>query len=141
MRRAQRSHEVARLGAQAFLVRAQLADALRETAVRLLPDALDSLELVVHPLERVLQRPDVARQPSVGELEEPRAVGLERLGRDPRDRRRGALVEGPLTRCDLGSGLGELPLEGDHLLHAPSALDEGRAHDDEDADGADEQPD
>ena len=59
VRRAQRGDEVPRLGAEPLLIGAQLADALGQRPVCLLAHALDALELGVHPLERVLQRPHV----------------------------------------------------------------------------------
>ena len=133
VRCAQRGHEVARLRTQALLVGAQLLHALLEAAVRLLPDPLDALELVVHAVERVLERPDVARETGVGELEEPRAVGLERLGRDPRDGRRDALVEGPLAGGRLGLDPRQLVFERDHLIRAAPAFDQGGAHGQKDA--------
>ena len=40
------------------------------------------LQLLVHPLERVLERPHMAGELRLRELEEPRAVRVERLGRD-----------------------------------------------------------
>ena len=49
VRRAQRGHEVPGLRAQLLLVGPQLPHALGERPVRLLPDPLDALELLIHP--------------------------------------------------------------------------------------------
>ncbi len=64
-----------------------------QRAVGLLPDPLDAAELDVHPLERVLERTHVTRQVRLGELEEARAVRVERLCRERLDRGLEPLVE------------------------------------------------
>ncbi len=96
-----------------------------EVAVRLLPDALDALELLVHPLQRVLERAYVAGEPRVRELEEPRAVRVERLRGDRLDGHFEPLVERVSLRLECRLGRGELPLERDHLLDPPPPLGKG----------------
>jgi hypothetical protein len=61
----------------------------------------------------------VAREPRFGELEEARAVRVERLGRDRRDRRLQMLVEDAPAHVELRLGVGELALE---LGAAPEAV-------------------
>src|SRR6185503_9207111 len=60
-----------------------------EVAVRLLAHFLDTLDLAVHPLERLLER----QHPGLGELDEAGAVRVESVVRERRDRRPDAIVE------------------------------------------------
>ena len=102
-------------------------------AVRLLANTLDSLELLIHPFERLLERAHVTRQPSVGELEEARAVRIERLRRERLDRRCEAVVHDGSLRGELRVGSRQVPLQLDYLLSAPVALCQRRAYGDVDA--------
>ena len=104
-----------------------------QRAVRLLPDALDVPQLLVHPLERVLERPHVAREVRLRELEEARAVGVERLGRDASSPLRAATRRASSLRRELGLRRGELALERDRpparagdARRAPGARRRGR---------------
>ena len=112
-----------------------------EVAVRLLPDTLDPLQLMIHALEGVLQRADVPGQPCVCELEEAGAVRVERVGGQVLDRGGEPVVEGAALDRELGLGSRERALELDDLLCAPPALDERRAHEEEDAERAHEETD
>ena len=103
-----------------------------QRAVRLLPDALDAPELLVHPLERVLERPHVARKVRLGELEEARAVRVERLGRDRLHRACEPLVARTALHGELGLARGELAFELDDLLGSTPPLDERWTYGDED---------
>ena len=125
MRRAERVREAPRsLG--------ERRDLGLQRPVRLLSNTLDGLQLLVHALEGVLQRPDMARQMRLGELEEPRAVRVERLPRERLYRRFESLVPRAAHDGELRLRSCERPLELDHLLHAPAPLDESGPDRDED---------
>ena len=83
----------------------------------------------------------MARQVRLGELEEARAVRVERLGRERLDRRLEPLVARPALDGELGLRCRERALELDDLLNAPPALDERRAHGEEDGERADGETD
>jgi len=71
-----------------------------------------------------------------GKLEEPCAVGVQRLCRDRLDRRREAVVERASLDCELGTRLCELALQHDDLVGAPPALEKRRTHGEVDAERA-----
>ena len=112
------------------------ADLDLERAVRLLPDALDALELEIHACERVLQRTDVAGEMRLGQLEESCAVGVQRLGRECLDGRFEPLVERSTLDGELRLCSRERTLEHDHFLDASAALEKGGPHGDEDGEAA-----
>jgi hypothetical protein len=111
-----------------------------ERAIGLLAHALDALELRVHLLERVLERPNVPGQARVRELEQARGVLVQRLGRQGLDGRLETSVEHAALDVQRRFHGGELALERYHLVGAPAALDERRAQDEEDADCAHRDP-
>ena len=127
MRRAERVREASRsLG--------ERRDLGLQGAVRLLSNALDGLQLLIHALRASPSSgrtwPDEVR---LGELEEPRAVRVERLPRERLDRRLESLVSRAALDGELRLGSRERPLELDDLLHAPPPLDESGPDRDEDA--------
>ena len=119
----------------------QRRDLCLQGTVRLLTHALDRLELPIHPLERVLERPHVPGEMRLRELEEARAVRIERLRRQRLDRRLEPLVaRSPLHRELRVCGC-ERALELDDFLNTASPLDESRAHHEEDAERAEDEAD
>ena len=68
----------------------------------------------------------------LGELEEPRAVRVQRLSRQRLDRRLESFVLRAAHHGELRLRSCERPLELDHLLHASAALDESGPDRDED---------
>ena len=116
-------------------------DLCLQGAIRLLTHALDRLELPIHPLERVLERLHVPREVRLGELEEARAVRIQRLGRELLDLR----LESSVDRCALDSELRlrgrQRPLELDDVLKTAPPLDESGAHGEEDAERAQDEAD
>ena len=141
VRCAERGDEVARLRPQALLVGPKLAHSLVERSVGLLPRALHALELEIHPLERVLERTDVPGEMRLGQLEEARAVRVERLGRERLDGSLEPLVERPALHLELRFGARQPTLELDHLLHAPAPLQQRRADGEEDGERSDRETD
>ena len=110
-------------------------------AVGLLPDPLDAAELDVHPLQRVRERPHVTREVRLGQLEEARAVRVQRLRRERLDRSLEPLVERTALDGELRLGARERALELDDLLGASPALEERRAYREEDGERSDRQTD
>ena len=111
-----------------------------QRAVRLLPDPLDALELLIHLLERARERAHVARELGIGQLEEARAVRVEGLGGERLHGCREPFVEDAALGGQLRASTGELAPELDHLVHAPPALHQRRAHENEDAESAYDHP-
>jgi hypothetical protein len=114
----------------------ECADLDLERAVRLLPDALDALELEIHACERVLQRTYMAGEMRLGQLEESRAVGVQRLSRECLDGCFESLVERSTLDGELGLCSCERTLEHDHLLDASAALEKRGTRGDEDGETA-----
>ena len=119
----------------------QRRDLRLQGAVRLLTHALDRLELPIHPLERVLERLHVPGEMCLRELEEARAVRIQRLGRELLDLR----FETSVDRCTLDSELRlggrQRPLELDDVLQTLPPLDESGTHGEEDAERAEDEAD
>ena len=112
-----------------------------QRAVRLLTDPLDALELLVHLLERARERAYISRELGIGQLEETGAVRVERLRGERLHGGREALVEdAALGRQLRASTAASSLLSLDHLVHAPPALQQGRAHENEDAESAYDDP-
>jgi hypothetical protein len=93
-----------------------------------LANTLDPAELLIHLLQRVGERPHITGETAVCQLEEARAVRVQRLRRECLDRRCEPVVESTPLRSQLGPRLRERTLELDHLLHAPPPLGERGAH-------------
>ena len=77
--------------------------------------------------ERVLERPHVAREVRLGQLEEPRAVRIQRLGRECLDRRLEPLVERTALDGELRLCSRERALELDDLLRCAGGARGARA--------------
>ena len=75
------------------------------------------------------------------ELEEARAVRVERLGRELLDLRLEARVDRCSLDAELRLGRRQRPLELDDVLETATALDESRAHREEDAERAEDEAD
>ena len=97
-------------------------------AVRLLANTLDSLELLIHPFERVLERPNITREPSVGELEETRTVRIERLRRKRLDRCCEPVVHDGSLSGKLGFRSRQGSLECNDLIGSPPTFGQRGTH-------------
>ena len=83
----------------------------------------------------------MAGEVRLGELEEARAVRVQRFGRERLDCGLEALVARAAFDRELRLGDGERALQCENLLHAPAALEQRRSHGDEDGERADRETD
>jgi hypothetical protein len=106
----------------------QCAHLSLQGAVRLLAHPLDASKLHVHLLEGRRERTHVTGQTRVRELEEARARGVQRLGRERSHRSLQPLVEHVALGLERGPGSCQRPLEADDLVDATTALGQRRPH-------------
>ena len=111
---------------------AQLRQLSPERAVRPLSRQLQRADLAVDLLERLLQRPDVARQLRFGDLEERRAVRLIGVGRRCAHGVDNLVVEGTAFDIELCPRSGERALRKAQTARRYDPRDEGAENETED---------